>query len=147
MTRKGIFKPKNKSKYKGNPTNIVYRSGWEFNVMMKLDHDPDVVQWSSEEIIIPYVSPLDNKVHRYFPDLWYKKKDGSQYLIEIKPEYQQVPPTTQLTKKGQMTKRSLKETFEYAKNMKKWEAAKDWCKKRGIKFEIWGETALGYRTK
>jgi len=115
--------------------------------MMKLDHDPDVVQWSSEEIIIPYVSPLDNKVHRYFPDLWYKKKDGSQYLIEIKPEYQQVPPTTQLTKKGQMTKRSLKETFEYAKNMKKWEAAKDWCKKRGIKFEIWGETALGYRTK
>lgn len=143
VTRKGYFKPKNTSKYKGNPTNIIFRSGWELKTFMKLDHDPDIIQWSSEEIIIPYISPLDNKTHRYYPDIFFQRKDGSKYLVEIKPEYQQVAPLVEMTKKGKPTQQSLKQVMEFAKNQRKWQAARAWCKQRGIKFEIWGETALG----
>jgi hypothetical protein len=142
-TRKGIFKPKNPKKYYGNPTQIIFRSGWEFNYMMKLDHDPDVIKWSSEEIAIPYVSPLDNKIHRYYPDFEIWKKDGSHLLIEIKPEYQQTAPLVEMTKKGKPSKSSLKQVMTYAVNARKWQAARAWCKQRGITFQVLGETALG----
>jgi hypothetical protein len=64
----GYFKPKNPQKYKGDPTNIVYRSSWELKLMTYLDLHKDIVTWGSEELIIPYRSPIDNKIHRYFPD-------------------------------------------------------------------------------
>ena len=67
-TYKGYFKPKNPKKYKGDPTNIIYRSSWECKLMIRLDEDPNVISWGSEEIIIPYRSPIDNKIHRYFVD-------------------------------------------------------------------------------
>ena len=72
MAYKGKFRPQNRDKYKGNASNIQYRSGWELNFMKYLDRQPEVVRWSSEEIIIPYKSPIDGKWHRYFPDFWVK---------------------------------------------------------------------------
>ena len=63
-TYKGFFKPKNPQKYRGDPTNIIYRSGWELKLMLYLDEHKDVVNWGSEELIIPYRSPIDGKVHR-----------------------------------------------------------------------------------
>ena len=65
---KGMFKPRNPKKYNGNPTNIIYRSQWELKYMMELDADKNVIKWSSEEVIIHYISPIDNRWHRYFVD-------------------------------------------------------------------------------
>ena len=96
MSYRGKFKPKNPKKYLGNPTNIIYRSLLERRFMVYLDNTPAVLKWSSEEIIIPYVSPLDNRVHRYFPDFYMKYKNSTglvvEDLIEVKPSRQTKPP-------------------------------------------------------
>ena len=67
MSYKGKFRPTNRTKYKGDPDNIIYRSLWERQVMKDLDLNVNVVEWASEEIVIPYRSPIDGKMHRYFP--------------------------------------------------------------------------------
>ena len=69
----GRFKPDNPQKYKGDASNIIYRSGWELKLMRYLDKHPHVTRWNSEEIIIPYRSPIDGKMHRYFPDFYVEK--------------------------------------------------------------------------
>ena len=96
MAYKGKFKPKNRDKYKGNPTNIIYRSLWERRFMVYCDSNNSVVKWSSEEIVIPYRSPFDRKIHKYYPDFWVKikKHDGTieTSIIEVKPKSQTVPP-------------------------------------------------------
>ena len=91
MRYKGKFRPQNREKYKGNPSNIIYRSGWELDFMKYLDRQPGVLQWNSEEIIIPYKSPIDGKWHRYYPDFWVKTSKGES-IIEIKPKKQTKPP-------------------------------------------------------
>ena len=87
MTYKGLFKPKNPSKYKGNINEIVYRSSWEKKMMIYCDTTKSVVEWGSEELVIPYVSPWDGRYHRYFPDFYVKVKDRSgklqKYIIEV----------------------------------------------------------------
>src|SRR5581483_9137771 len=88
----GRFSPKNPEKYKGDASQIFYRSSWELKLMLRCDTDPNIVEWSSEEIVIPYVSPLDGKVHRYFPDFKIKTKQGKTMVIEIKPLTQTKPP-------------------------------------------------------
>ena len=136
MSYKGKFKPKNPNKYKGNPTNIIYRSLLERRFMVYLDNTPSVLQWSSEEITIPYVSPLDNRVHRYFPDFYmkYKNKDAMivEDLIEIKPsKYCKPPdPKRKLTKTGRTSKRYLKEVNTYIINDAKWQQAVKFCEER-----------------
>jgi hypothetical protein len=96
MAYKGFFKPKNPKKYKGDPTNIVYRSRWESFFMSKLDLNDNVITWASEELAIPYRSPLDGRIHRYFPDFYVKSRnpDGSisELLIEIKPFKETIEP-------------------------------------------------------
>jgi len=96
MSYKGKYKPSYPKKYKGDPTNIVYRSLWERKFMVYCDNNPSVIEWQSEEFCIPYRSPIDNKVHRYFPDFFIKYKDVSgkikSSLIEIKPMRQCSPP-------------------------------------------------------
>ena len=69
----GRFKPDNPQKYKGDSSNIIYRSGWELRLMRYLDKHPHVTRWNSEEIIVPYRSPIDGKMHRYFPDFYVEK--------------------------------------------------------------------------
>ena len=91
MAYKGKFRPENYKKYKGDYTKITYRSGWELKFMKYLDRQPNVLSWSSEEVIIPYKSPIDNKWHRYYPDFWVKTKQG-ETLVEIKPKKQTRPP-------------------------------------------------------
>jgi len=95
MAYSGFYKPKNPTKYRGNPTNIVYRSLWERKFMVFCDSNPSIIEWGSEEIIIPYRAP-DGKVRRYFPDFYIKVKEKSgkltKYIIEIKPKKQTQPP-------------------------------------------------------
>lgn len=140
---KGLFKPRNPSKYKGDTTNIVYRSSWELKLMHWLDSHPDIIQWGSEELAIPYVSPIDGRVHRYFPDFIVKKKtqQGSieTLLIEVKPYVQTVPPKTQ-TKR---TKKYINEVYNWGVNSSKWKAANEYCKDRMWKFIVMTEKDLG----
>lgn len=141
MSSKGRFKPKNPQKYKGDPTNIVYRSGWELKLMGYLDAHEEVVQWASEEFCIPYRSPVDNRIHRYFPDFWVKKNDGSIMVIEVKPAVQAEPPK----QPSRMTRRYVSEVFEYGKNQAKWAAARDYCDDRGWQFVVMTEKELGIK--
>ena len=145
MSYKGKYKPSYPKKYKGDPTNIVYRSLWERKFMVYCDNNPNVLEWQSEEFCIPYRSPIDNRVHRYFPDFFIKYKDVSgktrSSLIEIKPMRQCSPPP----KPKRQTKKYLNEAFEYAKNQAKWEAASEWCKDRGYIFKVFTEKELGIK--
>ena len=142
MSYKGKFKPKNPKKYKGNPANIIYRSLLERRFMVYLDNTPAVLKWSSEEIIIPYVSPLDNRVHRYFPDFYMQYIDNKEMiveeLIEVKPFSQTSPPNPKrkLTKTGRKSKRYLREVNNYIINDAKWKQAMKYCDSRGWKWRI-----------
>lgn len=140
--KQGLFQPKNPNKYIGDATNIVYRSGWERRVMQYLDENTNVVRWASEEIIIPYISPVDNRPHRYFPDFFVEAKgrDGStkRMLIEVKPKAQSVAPKPQ----SRRTKRYLTEVMTYGVNQAKWNAAKDFCIDKGWDFLVLTEEEL-----
>lgn len=140
---KGFFKPQRPEKYKGNPTQIVYRSSWELKFMSYLDQHPDVLFWQSEEFFIPYRSPVDNKIHRYFPDFLVKKreKDGSikTVMIEIKPESQAKPPKHP----GKVTRRYINEVYTWGVNEAKWKAAGEYCADRGWTFHVFTEKQLG----
>jgi len=49
--------------------------------MKYLDSHSQIVNWSSEEFCIPYRSPIDRRMHRYFPDFWVEKDNGEQLVI------------------------------------------------------------------
>ena len=138
---KGYFKPERPEKYKGNPRNIIYRSMWERHCMVYFDRNDNVLEWASEEIIIPYVSPFDGRVHRYYPDFFLKIKKGQMtemWIIEVKPSKYLKPP-----KEGKRkTKSYLYEIREWGRNSAKWEAAKGYCEKRGWVFDVWTEKTL-----
>lgn len=146
--RQGLYKPKNPKKYAGDPTNIVYRSGWERIVFNYLDNHPNCVQWSSEEFFIPYISPLDGQPHRYFVDIKCILKDASgrqkTYVIEIKPWSQTVPPRPS---KGKSKKTLMEEVTTYAVNEAKWDAAKEYCRQRDYEFMIFTEYEIGLKKR
>ena len=142
MAYKGKYKVKNRVKYKGDPTKIIYRSSWERNFMVYCDTNPNILQWASEEIVIPYRSPIDRKIHRYYPDFWIKvkKHDGKirQMLIEIKPKKQTKPPVMNKNKKG----RYLNEVKTWGVNQAKWEAAAAYCNIKDWTFKLITEHEL-----
>ena len=141
MSYKGRFKPKQYKKYKGDPTKIIYRSMWELRFMKYCDKNPYILEWSSEEIAIPYRG-LDKKIHRYFPDFKIKYRNARNELIveiiEVKPKKQTKAPS----KKNNPYGRYLKEARTYGINQLKWEAAEEYCKDRGYKFRIITEDHL-----
>ena len=130
MAYKGKYYPSFPRKYKGDPTNIIYRSLWERKFMVYCDKNQNILEWASEEIAIPYRSPIDNRVHRYFPDFYMKVKETNgkikNYVIEVKPAKQTKPPT----KPKRQTKGYIREAYEYAKNQGKWIMAKEFCADR-----------------
>lgn len=143
MAYSGRFTPKNPKKYVGDHTNIIYRSSWECKVMSWLDRNDDIISWASEELIIPYKSPVDNRVHRYFPDFLVKVKtrDGKSrtMLLEVKPKKQTIQPVP----RKRVTKQYLNEVTTYAVNVAKWDAATEYCLDRGWEFKILTEEHLG----
>ena len=149
MAYEGRFKPKNPTKYMGDPTNIIYRSGWELKLMSYLDTHVNVLQWSSEEVVIPYKSPIDGRRHRYFPDFYLEQINTNgikeKILIEVKPKYQTIPPVVQTTKTKKPTKRYINEVKTWGINQAKWIAAEEFCKDRGWKFQIMHEDHLGIK--
>ena len=143
MAYQGIFRPKNPKKYIGDSNNIVYRSSWECRVMNWFDQNEDIISWASEELIVPYKSPIDNRFHRYFPDFIVKVKtrDGTMktLMIEVKPKKQTVPPEP----KKRVTKQYVTEVTTYGVNQAKWKAAHEYCLDRGWEFKIMTEEHLG----
>jgi hypothetical protein len=142
----GRFHPQNPEKYKGDLQNIIYRSSWELKFMQWCDRNPNVIEYASEEFCIPYLSPIDGRVHRYFPDFIMKVKEQSgeikKYIIEIKPKRQTVPPV-QTSKKR--TRTFINEVKTYVVNEAKWKAAEEWCKDHLLEFKVITEDQLGIK--
>ena len=134
---KGKYRPRSPYKYQGDITNIVYRSSWEYKFMKWCDYTPSVTKWGSEEIFIPYISPVDGKKHRYYPD-FYVEIGGKKYIVEVKPFRQTLEPKTQ----KKVTKTYINEVFTYAVNKAKWTAAEKFCKSTGLEFMIITEKEL-----
>lgn len=138
MSYSGRYRVKNLQKYVGNPSAVRYRSLWERQVFRWLDDNKNVLSWNSEEVVIPYRCKTDNKLHRYFMDLYVKFNDGKTYLIEIKPKKQTQPPKQPSRK----SKKYLNEVMTYVKNQSKWTAAESYAKDRGMIFQIWTEDTI-----
>ena len=143
MAYSGKYIPNNPKKYKGNPSKVIYRSLWERKLMVYCDSTKAVLEWGSEEVIIPYISPLDGRMHRYFPDFYIKvrQKDKTikKMIIEVKPKIQCGPPKTPKRK----TKRFINEVRTWGVNEAKWNAALEWCKDRNMEFKILTEDHVG----
>jgi hypothetical protein len=149
LAYKGRFRPNNPEKYKGDPTRITYRSLWELKVFRVCDEHPDIVEWSSEEVAIPYLNPVKGKTSRYFPDLIIKKRitenKYQKIMIEIKPKKQTMPPDPARknnTPTGRVSRRFLNEAATYAVNEAKWKAAQKYCAERGMVFQIMTEVEI-----
>ena len=142
MRYQGKYRPSFPRKYKGDPNNVIYRSSWEYKFMKWCDVTSSVTEWGSEEIIIPYVSPVDGRKHRYFPDFYVKVKETTgkikKLIIEIKPKKQLKPPA----KPKRQTKSYLYEAYEYARNQAKWKAATEFCKDNSWEFMLITEKEL-----
>lgn len=142
MAYSGKYRPVNHKKYKGDPRAVFYRSLWELKFMKWCDNHDHILEWGSEEIVVPYRSPLDGRVHRYFVDFYAKVRNKSgtakKYLIEVKPKKQTVEPKIPQRK----TKRYLTEVTTYITNQAKWEAAREWCADHGLEFIILTEDHL-----
>jgi hypothetical protein len=135
MAYKGNYIPQNPQKYKGDPQKIIYRSLWERRVMNYLDNHSQILWWSSEELAIPYVSPVDQRVHKYYVDFIFHvlNKNGKTvtHMWEIKPYKQTVRP-----EQKRRTKKFLQEAATYAVNQEKWKAAELLCLQNNWKFSL-----------
>ncbi|MGA1049655.1 MAG: TnsA endonuclease N-terminal domain-containing protein [Minisyncoccia bacterium] len=140
---KGRYKVSNPTKYRGDTGDVIYRSSWELQFMKWCDNNEYVLEWGSEVAIIPYKSPVDNKIHRYFVDFYVKIKDKTgniqKYLIEIKPEKFTKPPEIPKRK----TRKFIEEVFQYGTNQAKWKAAESYCSSNNLKFLVLTEKDLG----
>ena len=150
-SRKSIYRPKNPKKYVGNTSKIICRRSWErifCNFCENCYTNDSIVSWASEEFSIPYISPIDNKRHRYYPDFLIKVKEADgkikKYVIEIKPKKQTVKPKmkTDSRKRSRMTNSYATELKNYAVNVAKWNAAIEFCKDNSLEFSIITEDQL-----
>ena len=139
---KSKYKPSNPQKYQGNSNNIICRSSWERRFCRWCDTNDNILRWASEEFSIKYISPVDNRPHRYYPDFLIEVKESNgkvkKYVIEVKPKKQTLPPK----KKSRVTKSYLYECKQYAVNQAKWKAAEEYCADRRLKFRFLTEDNL-----
>jgi hypothetical protein len=137
----GKFKLKNPQKYVGQKTP-TYRSSWEFMFMKTCDEHPSIINWASEAVKIPYKCPLTGRQTVYVPDFFivYLDKMGKQHaeIVEVKPAKQQI-----FEKVG----KNLRDQSQYVKNLAKWEAARHWCKQKGLKFRVVNEFDMFHQGK
>ena len=148
MSYKGLYTPTNPKKYKGDPHRIVYRSLLERKFITYCDTNEFILEWGSEEVIIPYLSPWDGRIHRYFPDFYIKVKqhngNSKKFIIEIKPKKQCSPPTKTPKRKS---KKWLNEVKTWGINEAKWKYATEWCENNNMEFKIFNEDHLNIRYK
>lgn len=138
-SHKGFYTPQNPLKYRGNTSEIVYRSSWEAGFMYWLDVNDKVKSWSSEQVVVPYISPADNQVHRYIVDFMVETDKGV-FLIEIKPQKETLPPVPH--GRGRTKDRFGELQMLYEVNTAKWKAAEEYAKANGYKFFVYDEVTL-----
>ena len=145
--RVGRYVIQNKEKYVANLQECEYRSSWELKYMKYLDRHPNVVEWGSENVILPYYNPIEKKYRRYFVDFYVKVKttagEYKKYIVEVKPAIQCKPPA----KPKKQTQAYIKKLKVYVMNQAKFKAARKWADKRGWEFIILTEKDLGIKTK
>jgi len=143
----GKFAPTNPQKYVGDVTNIVFRSSWERMFAGMCDTHKNIIRWSSETEVIPYVKPSTGRIHRYFMDFTIEmlQSDGTKIIkmIEIKPYAETLPPI----KNARVSKSYLNACVTYSTNQAKWAAAKLYAKKKGWHFSIITEFELGLKKR
>ena len=148
MTYKGRYFPTNPKKYRGNPNQIIYRSLWERKVMVYCVKGDAVFDWGGEEVIVPYLSPMDGRIHRYFPDFYMKVRqaDGStkKFIIEVKPKSQCKQP---IKNPKRRTTKWFNEVKTFAINQAKWKSAKEFCEDKGMEFKIFTEDHINPKYK
>ena len=138
--KQGVYTPTGR-KYKGS-SRPVYRSSWELKFFRWCDANDNILEWTSESVVIPYTSPLSSRTCRYIVDNTVKILEYGnlvKYLIEIKPKKQTTAPKAHGNKKQSTI---LYENMNYIRNTAKWKAAEAWCKRRGYKFQIITEDHL-----
>ena len=133
MSYKGRYKPVNPKKYRGDYSQVIYRSLWERKLMVYCDNNNAVLEWGSEEVIIPYRSPWDGRIDRYFPDFYMKVKQSNgtikKFIIEVKPKYW------------------YKDVENWGINSAKWKSATEYCKDQNMEFKILTEDHLNPQYK
>jgi len=140
--KQGYFNCLHPEKYNGS-FPIIYRSSLELKFLRWCDGASHVTNWTSESYIVPYQSPLDGKIHKYFIDnsITLKDKNGIEhkFLVEIKPLRMTKPPTES---KKKSTATLLYEKTNWIKNQSKWRSAEQFAAKKGMKFIILTEEDL-----
>ncbi len=143
-TLQGKFRPRNPDKYKGDPSNIVYRSSWEKIFCNWWDRNDKIVSWQSEEKCLWYDDPVSKKKRRYFPDfiIMYENSKGIMIteMIEVKPKSQVDGPPVNPKRRTQAWMRAVQ---TYVTNQAKWSAAAKVCEDRGWNFRLVTEKDLG----
>ena len=141
----GKYKVRNKEKYVGNLHECEHRSHWEHIYMKYLDGNPNVMEWGSETVIVPYYNPVEKRTRRYFVDFYVKVMTGrgmiKKYIIEIKPYNQCFPPK----KPKRQTAAYKNKINAYVVNQSKWKAAKKYADKRDWEFVVITEKELGIK--
>lgn len=125
------------------PGKIKYRSSWEKHFCLFADMSPDIIMVNSEGIVIPYISPLDGKEHRYYIDFIIKNKQNKIFLVEIKPRAQTLLPKAPKNNSEKEMNRFKKAIETYAVNKAKWETAEKYAVSQGFNFTILTEYELG----
>jgi hypothetical protein len=150
MTRnykQGLYTPQNPEKYVGDANNVFFRSSWELKFMKWADLNPNVLKWNNEELVIPYLSPVDNKPHRYFVDFMImvrnRNNEVRKYAVEIKPSKERTAPA----KRGKNKTKFLTEMTTYAVNIAKWNAAEKFCIRNNMEFIVLDEFDLGIKPR
>lgn len=145
--KQGVFSPKNRGKFLNAEGLAVYRSKLEMQFMQICDSNPNIVEWSSEKVIIPYFNSVKQGNARYFIDFYIKTSDGRKFLIEVKPDRQMksaINGVKNTLRKGVKRSTLLYESAMAQMNRDKWEAAKEWAKKKGMNFIVVTEKTLQY---
>ena len=142
---KSKYTPVYPHKYKGNSKMIICRSSWERKFCQWCDMNNSIVSWASEEFSIPYVSPKDNRVHKYYPDYLIKVKEKNDmiktYVVEVKPYKQTMPPKPRSRK----TKSYSNRVCYLCSQSGKVESCKRICEDHRIEFKVVTEKELGIR--
>ena len=137
----GKFAPKYPDKYVGTKSP-TYRSSWEFAFMKFCDESPSIARWASEAVKIPYRNPFTGKHTIYVPDFFIQYTDqkgkNKVEIIEVKPDNQSVKESLGNSRANQA---------HYVLNQAKWEAARSWCKGKGIFFRIITEKDIFHQGK
>ena len=124
----------------GDITKIVFRSSWEFKFFKWCDNSSSILRFSSEPVSIPYMCPVDKRIHQYYIDCWIERVDEegkvSRWLIEIKPERETIIPPMPKKQSATALANHISQVKRVMKNLAKFQAARNFALKQNMKFAV-----------